>query len=360
MKMRTISKVVLLGSILLLGACGDKGDTKKKNEAKTQDATVKVEQGNYVLQDGENVSEDEGYLALDIAIKNNTKDTLDVSSSDFSLYDSDDNKIANESIYTDDDDFKMLSSTNLSGSKKVSGYIVFKVDKDKKYELHYKPVLSEDGKKAEEVKINVNAAKYKDPSEDLKKLADQYVSQVFLGKDAEDKGSLKLGNEVKDEQNKFNESFSNAMKKQFSAYTPSSGELQKLVQSFEQANGEKAKAEYSIASLSPNVATINVKPEAIDFNKIDFNSIADDFVSKNKGKYTDYDKAQQDAEKYIMQQLPKKFSEASAEQPSYMTGDGYKIKVEKDGDSWKVDSDDSSSNYGYGDLKTVYMGGLSE
>ncbi|GAA3014402.1 DUF4352 domain-containing protein [Tetragenococcus solitarius] len=365
MEEKWISKALVLGSALFLVGCGSSDNASKdKAEAKTEDATIKVKQGDYVLQDGEDVGENEGYLALDIAIKNNTKDTMQVSKGDLTLYDEEDNKISNADVYTDDDDFEMLSNTNLSGGKNVSGYVVFKVDKDKKYELHYTPVLTESSEDSEEVEINVDASKYADASEEVENLSEQYVSEVFLAKEntenSDKKEASELGNDTKEEHQNFNETFAEALKNEFYAYSPSAEELQKTVESFEKANQEKAKVEYKVASLSPNRATVYVKPEVIDFTKIDFDSIGDQFVDENKGKYSDYEKAQKDAEKYILQKLPETFSNEDVSQPQYIDGDGYKLNLTKEDKQWTVDSSDSNDNYDYKDLEISFMGGLSE
>lgn len=232
MKKKVTTKMLMLGSILFLAGCsngGNGGGSNNESEAQTEDATIKVNQGDYVLQEGESVGENEGYLALDVAIKNNTKDTMQVSSGDLTLYDEDDNKIANADVYTDDENFEMLNNTNLSGGKNVSGYVVFKVDKDKKYELHYTPVLAEDSEDQDEVEIDVDASKYKDASEELETLSEQYVSQVFLAQenteDSDEEDAAELGNDTNDEHQNFNQIFSDALKKEFYAYSPSAGEL---------------------------------------------------------------------------------------------------------------------------------------
>ncbi|GEQ48708.1 DUF4352 domain-containing protein [Tetragenococcus koreensis] len=367
MKKKVTTKMLMLGSILFLAGCsngGNGGGSNNESEAQTEDATIKVNQGDYVLQEGESVGENEGYLALDVAIKNNTKDTMQVSSGDLTLYDEDDNKIANADVYTDDENFEMLNNTNLSGGKNVSGYVVFKVDKDKKYELHYTPVLAEDSEDQDEVEIDVDASKYKDASEELETLSEQYVSQVFLAQenteDSDEEDAAELGNDTNDEHQNFNQIFSDALKKEFYAYSPSAGELQKAVEAFEKANQEKANVEYDIASLSPNQATVYVKPEVIDFNKIDFDSIGDQFVDENEGKYSDYEKAQQDAEKYILQKLPEKFGDEDVSQPEYMDGNGYKLNLTKEEEQWAVDTSDSNDNYDYKELEASFMGGLRE
>ncbi|AOF49326.1 DUF4352 domain-containing protein [Tetragenococcus halophilus] len=367
MKKRNVIKLVMLASTLALAGCGgsDNNAEEDNSEGKTEDATVKINQGDYVLQDGETVEDGEGYLALNVGIKNNTEETLQVSASELSLYDSDDNQISNADIYTDDDDFEMFRGTNLSGGKSTSGYVVFKVDKDKKYNLQYAPTASQDEEAdAEEVEIALDPSDYNDPSEDVQEVMDQYISQVFLAdentEDSDSDTQVQLENNTEEEHADFNQSFIDELKNEFDAYSPSDGELQKAVEAFEKTNQEKANVEYTMASLTPTHASVYVKPEVIDFNKIDFEAITNKFVDENKGKYDDYEKAQQDAEKYILQELPEQLNEEDVEQPQYMSADGYKINLTQEDGTWTVDTSDSNDNYDYKGLISGFMGGLGD
>ncbi|WP_162100917.1 hypothetical protein [Latilactobacillus sakei] len=133
-----------------------------------------------------------------------------------------------------------------------------------------------------------------------------------------------------------------------------------MVTSFNQINAKKATVEYSVAEMLPKAAIIYVKSEVINFDDVDFEAIIDDFTDKNEDKYDDYEKATQDAEKYLLQQLPTKFESAKVSTPEYMDGEGYKVKLVKEKGKWTIDSGDSSDNYDFGELQTAFMGGLDD
>lgn len=83
---------------------------------------------------------------------------------------------------------------------------MFPVEKEQKYELHFKPILQSD-EKSKEITLKVDASKYHDDTENIKKLAEQYVSQVFLNKTtaADKENKLKLNNDLGKEHNDFNQ-----------------------------------------------------------------------------------------------------------------------------------------------------------
>lgn len=349
-----------VGTVLLLGACGDKG-TATKPAVESQNTTVKIKSGTYVLQDGDKVKDGEGYLALDVSVKNTSKSSIDLSAQDFSLYDKKDNKISEKNMYSDDDSFQSFEGNSLSTGKSVDGYVVFPVDKDQKYELHFIPETG-GSKKDKEITLKVDASKYHDDTDNIKQLADQYVSQVFLNKAAanEKKNQLKLTNDLEKEKNDFNQQFSTRLKKEFTDYIPSDAELGKTIDGFKATNQKKAKITYTIDQLFPTEASVYVSPEVINFDEIDTDSIISQFVDENEGKYEDYDKATQDAEKYLLQQLPSKFDSATVSQPSDMEGQGYKVNLTQKDGKWTVDSSKADNNYDYQSLASSFMGGLYE
>lgn len=355
----------LLCSALVFSACGGTGSTKDASTSKaaaTDTASIKLKDGSYVLQEGEQVSEGQGYLALELTIKNNTKKSLNVSNYDMTLYDSEDNQIKESDFYSNyDEDFKSFSGDNISGGKSTTGYIVFKVEKDKKYELHYKPsVVDSDGDDEKDVQIKVDASKYNDQTKSFENTAASYIKQVFYGA-AEDKSVkdvLPIGNTIADDHSKFNTDFANALKEEFSSYTPSTAELNKVVASYESENSKKAKIEYAIDEMTPNEAVVYVKPTVLFFDNIDTDKTTDDFVNQNQGKYDDYDKAEQDAEKYLLQQLPTLITQTTASESEYVSGDGYRLLLKKENDKWTINTEDTDDNYDYESMYSDFMGGL--
>lgn len=377
--MKKFAKVLVLTTVLLLNGCSTKESEKDtKGEAVSNDfVSVEVVGGEYILDEENMATEEEGYLALNIRLENKSKESLDVYENDFSLYDSDGNQVASKRVYAEENaGLKEFSASSLSGKKSTNGYIVFNVDKGQEYELHYQPAYYTDQTKAKEIEVKIDTSKFSDDATAIQQLTQRYIEEVFLGKTADTSDTsdstdqsethgdsrLFLTNDLSTEHEAFNETFTKLIKDDlFSYYEPSAAEIEKIVEAYEKANQENGKVTYTISSLYPKQAIVYVKPELINFYDVDVNSIDDEFTDANRGKYTsaDYDKIYTDAEKYRAQKLPEVLS--NTENTSSESGDGYRIILVKTTEGkWSVDSSDSTENYDFSSLKEVFMGGLYE
>lgn len=370
-KFRGISRVILLSSLLLtMTACSGGGETKKAAEKDTKAESSKVEMsvegGSYIIPDGEKVDDENGFLALDIKVKNKSKDKLDVSSNDFALYDEEGKKVSSEHVYDSNDNFKVMSSESLSEDKSFTEPLVFEVKKDAEYELHYKPMYYSDEEKDEGIELKLNTKKYSDDTKAVQALASQYVTKVFYGSDEmkdEDKkaaGKLELANDLEAESKTFKEEGINILKDEFSDYEPSTAELEKVITQIQQTNAEKGKVTYGFKEFFPESAVIYVRPEMVFLDDVDTESITDKFVEENKGKYSDYSSVQRDAEKYLLQELPAKINEAPINTDDNMNGEGYQVKLEKKDGKWEINSANESRNYYFKSMKAAFRGGLND
>lgn len=352
--------LLLLGAVFLFAGCGagekDESQEKGQEAASNGDTAITIEDGTYIVPEDKTISEGTGFLALNIKIQNKSKDSLNLSSTDVSLYDEEDNKIVNENVYSyDDTTFKNFSSDTISGGKSANGYLVYQVDKDKKYELHY--TSSSAGEEKEEITLNVDAKKYKDQSSTVTDLTAAYVDQVFLNKTA-DKKTANLSNDLAAEHETFTKEFATVLGDSFNHYEPSEAELMTAVEAFETANANKAKVTYIIKNYFPNSATVLVKAETLHLEDLDSKGIIEEFVEKNKGTYNDYDKVYNDAEKYLLENMPSRYDAIEVSTNDRGNSDGYAVQLTKEDDKWTIDTSDSSKNYSFGYLKQAFMGNL--
>lgn len=369
-KFRGIRGLVVLGSMLVLMTACSGGEAKKeeKKEAKAQTSKVelRVENGSYIVPDGKKVDDTNGFLALDIKIKNKSKDELAVSSSDFALYDEEGKKVSSERIYDSNNNFKVMGSESLSEDKSFTEPLVFEVKKDAKYDLHYEPSsFSEDGKD-KGVELSLNTKDYQDESKAVQALTDQYVTKVFYGSDEvseENKkaaGKLELANDIEQERKTFREEGINALKDVFSNYEPSTAELEKVIDQIQKTNTEKGKVTYNFKEFFPESAVIYVRPEMVLLDDVDTKAIVEKFVEENKGKYTDYTSVRRDAEKFLLQELPAKINETPVNTDENMNGEGYQVKLEKKDGKWEINSANESRNYYFKSMKETFRGGLND
>ena len=348
----------------VLAACGGKAATSEKDEkaGKTDVASIVISKGEYIIPDDKEVSEDEGYLALEVTVKNESKKSLNVSSGDISLYDENDSKVEPASVYSEDESFKLLGHDNLSADKSKTGYLVFKVDQDSQYELHFEPQyydVENMDKEIKDVVLKIDTAEYKDTTEEPSAALTAFIDEVFLAKENE-KYDTVVANNKEATAESFDEEFTKALSNFFSDYEPTNEELHQLVESFKTSNGKVAEVDQKLLSVYPNSATIQVKPKALSFDNMDdeVESLMDKYIEENKDKeYSDYQAVYVDAEKYLLENLPEVFSVASpTELDTY--GDGYRIQLKKTDDKWEVDTVKSSSNNYYEYLEEAFRGGL--
>ena len=147
--MKKIFKWTLFAvATLSLAACGisaqrqirSKQRQKKQRKSSASDSQVEVslKGGQYIKPPVLNDSEDGTYLALQLEFKNVAKESINVSDSDITIYDAENNKVKLQSgIYDQTEAFQLLKSDQLAQDKKLTGYIVFPVEKGKKYEVQY-------------------------------------------------------------------------------------------------------------------------------------------------------------------------------------------------------------------------------
>ncbi|HCM86751.1 MULTISPECIES: DUF4352 domain-containing protein [Enterococcus] len=370
-KFRVLSGLVLLSSLLFtVTGCSGGNETKKaekkENTAQTSKVDLSVEGGSFIIPDGGKVDDETGFLALEIKVKNKSKDKLDVSSNDFALYDEDGKKVSSEHVYDSNDNFKVMSSESLSEDKSFTEPLVFEVKKGAEYELHYKPTYYSDDEKDEGVELKLNTKKYTDETKAVQALMSQYVTKVFYGSDEvkdEDKkaaGKLELANDVDQESKTFKEEAINALKDSFSNYEPSTAELEKVITQIQNTNAEKGKVTYTFKEFFPESAVIYVRPEMVLLDDVDTKAITEKFVEENKGKYTDYTSVRRDAEKYLLQELPAKINETPVNTDENMNGEGYQVKLEKKDGKWEINSANESRNYYFKSMKETFRGGLND
>ena len=152
--MKKIFKWTLFAvATLSLVACGTTAQKTNSQQAKTEKAAkssasdgqveVSLKGGQYIKPPVLNDSEDGTYLALQLEFKNVAKESINVSDSDITIYDEDNNKVKLQSgIYDQSEAFQLLKSDQLAKDKKLTGYIVFQSKKVKnmKCSMNEKPI----------------------------------------------------------------------------------------------------------------------------------------------------------------------------------------------------------------------------
>ena len=408
---KVLKHSALVLTALALVACGNSKKASDNGTASNSNFEVSVKDGMYVLPKDEDSNSH--YLALQVEIKNNRDKQFSFTSHDITLYNEKDEKVEPIQIYESDSKTKFMSyGDSLSKGKSVAGYVVYEVDKDAKYELHFAPSFYDDVKENQkgknDVAIKVEPSQYEDTIDEAKEAMKKYVDAVYLDgentggasnvsftndktqivaledkksdnkksdnkksddkkddkksedKKSDDKKSSNdsdvITNDVKADREEFIKKFIESFGKKFYNYKPSDSELRTFAEAYIKANAKRAKVDYKVKTYLPDNAVIYVRPETIDLDNLNVHELSRKFYEENKGKYTSYSEAMKAGEKYILENAPSQFDSTPLDTSDNMQKEGYEIKMTKKDGKWTIDT--SSKNYNLKDMARTFRGGI--
>ena len=398
---KVLKHSALVLTALALVACGNSKKASDNGTASNSNFEVSVKDGMYVLPEDEDSSSH--YLALQVEIKNNRDKQFSFTSQDIALYNEKDEKVEPIQIYESDSKTKFMSyGDSLSKGKSVAGYVVYEVDKETKYELHFAPSFYDDVKENKkgknDVAIKIDPTQYEDTIDEAKEAMKKYVDDVYLDgentggasnvsftndktqivaledKKSDDKKSDKkkddsksddkksskdsdvITNDVKADREEFIKNFIESFGKGFYNYKPSDSELRTFAEAYIKANAKRAKVDYKVKTYLPDYAVIYVRPETIDLDNLNVHELSRKFYDENKGKYSSYSEAMKAGEKYILENAPSQFDSTPLDTSDNMQKEGYEIKMTKKDGKWTIDT--SSKNYNLKDMARTFRGGI--
>ena len=394
---KVLKHSALVLTALALVACGNSKKASDNGTASNSNFEVSVKDGMYVLPKDEDSNSH--YLALQVEIKNNRDKQFSFTSQDIALYNEKDEKVEPIQIYESDSKTKFMSyGDSISKGKSVAGYVVYEVDKDAKYELHFAPSFYDDVKENQkgknDVAIKVDPSQYEDTIDEAKEAMKKYVDAVYLDgentggasnvsftndntkivaledkksddkksddKKSDDKKSSNdsdlITNDVKKDREEFIKKFIESFGKGFYNYKPSDSELRTFAEAYIKANAKRAKVDYKVKTYLPDYAVIYVRPETIDLDNLNVYELSRKFYDENKGKYSNYSEAMKAGEKYILENAPSQFDSTPLDTSDNMQKEGYEIKMTKKDGKWTIDT--SSKNYNLKDMARTFRGGI--
>ena len=408
---KVLKHSALVLTALALVACGNSKKASDNGTASNSNFEVSVKDGMYVLPKDEDSNSH--YLALQVEIKNNRDKQFSFTSQDIALYNEKDEKVEPIQIYESDSKTKFMSyGDSISKGKSVAGYVVYEVDKDAKYELHFAPSFYDDVKENQkgknDVAIKVDPSQYEDNIDEAKEAMKKYVDAVYLDgentggasnvsftndktqivaledkksdnkksddkksdekkddkksddKKSDDKKSSNdsdvITNDVKADREEFIKKFIESFGKGFYNYKPSDSELRTFAEAYIKANAKRAKVDYKVKTYLPDYAVVYVRPETIDLDNLNVYELSRKFYDENKGKYSSYSEAMKAGEKYILENAPSQFDSTPLDTSDNMQKEGYEIKMTKKDGKWTIDT--SSKNYNLKDMARTFRGGI--
>lgn len=383
---------VLLVAVMSLVACGTKQEASDKASVSNSKFEISVKDGMYIQPSEEDSSSH--YLALQVEIKNNQDKKFNFITSDITLYNDKDEKIEPIQIYESDSKTKFLEyGESIAKGKSVAGYVVYEVDKDAQYELHFSPSDYEDEKESDkdkdnDVSIKLDPSIYEDNIDQVKDLVKNYVDAVYLDGESssgasninvtdknvqivplvEDKKTTEadkksdaksdaVTNDVKADREEFIKKFEDTLEKGFFNYKASSAELRTFVESYIKVNAKRAKVDYNVKTYLPDYAVVYVRPETIDLKNFNVYELSRKYYEENKETYNNnFSEALKAGEKFVLENTPSQFESIPLDTLDHMDREGFEIKMTKKDGKWTIDT--SSRNYELNSLSRAFRGGF--
>lgn len=332
-------------TLLSLTACGSSKDV----------ASIVVEEGEYIIPNEDEADSGDDYLALKVKITNESDKSIDLAQSDFSLYDEDDNKISLEDFYMSDTGIETLSYEKISAGKSKTGYIMFPVEKDAQYQLHYEPTIFELDKELAPVTLDVDTSQFEDHSEESLKAVNAYIDEVFLATTNEDYNSLVV-NDRDEMVTNFDNNFGKGIKRLFYYYKVTDEAAAALAKTFREDNGKVADVSYEVATFYPDMAEIAIVPTVIDFNELedDIEKIQEDYAENHPDEK--YESRYSNADKAVVKKLPELLEKTSPVELEGYRG-AFQVTLKKKDDKWEIQTKSSYSS-DYDSLEEAFRGNL--
>ena len=114
------------------------------------------------------------------------------------------------------------------------------------------------------------------------------------------------------------------------------------------------KVTYSVKSYLPGYAEVYVRPEVVNLESVNFDSLTDKFIQENHGAFSSYDDLYKAAEKFSLEQLSSVISNTNLSANSFMSDkEGFLLTITQNKEGkWVIDKND----YDYDELVNTFTG----
>ena len=353
----------LMACDLLPGQSKGGGTPAEQKEAKSgalsasnKEIEMKVKGGQYILpSDGK---ENSKYLALELEIKNKSDETVRISPSDIDIYNPNGEKVKLSRVSDYKHGFETIQFDNLSAGKSLSGYLVFEVETNGKYELEYEKKIYNPKQKIKGFKLTIDPAKYPNQVAESKKLAFDYLNTVFLGGKAKSKDEAKssggkedfvLGGDLSQNERDFRAAFTEDFKRKLHDYPFTDDEVNAFIDSYVEMNAKRAEISYRVTQYLPNSVVIKIRPKTISLSRTILNH-RKAFYEKHRSEYANLTE--------INKAIDKNYADVMTagldSHPLLTTESEYQLTFVKTDGKWVVEPD-----YTYDSIVVAFEGDIS-
>lgn len=330
---------LLVGLCVLLfslTACNSSEKASSTN-AKSKAFEANIESATYVIlgeDDGVSENKNLGQLAVNIKVKNTSKNPITLSNFEgIVLYDGDEQLDPMKNTYDSKLDLEYDTDGKIGSDKVKTITAIFEVEKDKEYKIGLKPISDDFKEEIEELTLKLATADYAesyDKLQDSAKAATAYIDTIYFDKDNSDYEKFVTTDKAAD-QEKAKNLFKDQLDNVFEEELPDE-EVVKLYSSYKDILAQKAKIE------AKTIATDNEKAVvSLDYTSVPLKNLwekAYKYKEEYRDKTESYDSEETD--QYVLSKFDlilNSYEPKKATEPLEI------VMIQKDG-KWQIDSSD--------------------
>ncbi|WP_062197229.1 DUF5105 domain-containing protein [Massilibacterium senegalense] len=338
MKKLGIFTIFFVMAMALIGCSNEKTGSSKTSSNKLIEVTI--EDASYILS-GENdgVSEDKdtkkGLLAVDLKIKNKTKEKIIISDQNIKLYDGEE-QLSPVDDFNHKIDLEYPNLGEIGGEKVKTVTLIFNVEKDKKYDIGITP-LTTDSTDEDEVLIQLDTKKYGksfDKLDNPAKALTAYIETIYMDKDNVNYEKY-VSADKKALQEEAKKLFKEQLQRSFYDIDVPDADVDKQYINYKAALAEKTKIKAVTLANAKGKAVVTLEYSTIPLDLYDAVSNYSDEYKNNTGDYEGVNR-----ENYALSKLDVIISSIEPKE----SREKLEVEmIEKDG-KWTVDTSDEYSS----------------
>lgn len=330
--------------IFALTACNsnEKASKESTTTANNKAFEASIEKANYILLGNDDgISEDKnlGQIAVELKVKNTSKNTIRLYSDGIMLYDGEEQINPIMDAYNSKIDFDYERNSDIGPGKMQTITVVFEVEKDKEYEIGLKPTSDDYNEEIKELTLKLATADYAEGYEQLQdpaKAAIAYIETIYFDKENSDYEKFVTADKAaiqEDAKSLFKEKLNYVFDEELAEE-----DVDKLYNSYKEVLAQKAKVEATTIANANGKAVVSIE----NYTSVPLTDVFDKalkYEREFRDKTGSYDSEETD--QYILS----KFDAILNSLDTYNGKNELKIvMVQKDG-KWELDTSDSYSGY---------------
>ena len=327
--------------VLLFALTACNSNKEASSSATNKSFEANIESASYILtgnDDGVSEQENLGQLAVDIKVKNTSKNAISLFSDGIVLYDGEEQINPIRDAYNSKINLQYEANGNIAPDKMKTITVVFEVEKDKEYQIGIKPLSDDYDEEIKELTLKLATVDYAesfDKLQDSAKAAAAYIDTIYVDKENSDYETFVTADKAA-AQDGAKSLFKDRVKNIFEEDLQDE-DVVKLYTGYKEVMAQKATIEAKTIASGNGKAVVSIEYTSVPLN--DLYDKAYKFQREFREKTGSYDSVETD--QYVLS----KFDSILQSLDTYEGRDPLEIvMIQKDG-KWELDPSDPYSEY---------------